>query len=100
MVKTALKDTYKGVTTPIVMQNEVFTCHKIYYIKETRVVFNQSVNEFYTRFLFKVNSLLQDVMFPIDIAATFSNNLSTDVKEFLISEGFQVPPKLPTKNNH
>ena len=48
---------------------------------------NQSVNEFYTRFLFKIDALLQNVAFSLDIAATFFNNLSTDVIEFLILEG-------------
>ena len=42
----------------------------------------------------------QDVVFLLDIASAFFNNLSTDVIEFLISEGVQVPPRPPTKNNH
>ena len=61
---------------------------------------NQSVNEFYTRLLFKIDAFPQDVAFPLDIATTFFNNLSTKVREFLISEGVQVPPRLPTGNNH
>ena len=31
MVKTSLKDTYLGGTTPTALQNEVYTCRKIYY---------------------------------------------------------------------
>ena len=45
---------------------------------------NQSVNEFYTWFLFKIDALPQDVVFTLDIAATFFNNLSTDVRKLLI----------------
>ena len=60
---------------------------------ETRVVVNQSVNNFYTRFLFKIDALPQDVAFPLDIAATFFKNLRPDIREFLISEGVQVPPR-------
>ena len=44
------------------------------------VMVNQLVNGFYTRFLFKIGSLPQDVVFPLDIAATFFNNFSTKVR--------------------
>ena len=60
---------------------------------------NQAVNEFYTRFLFKIDALPQDIIFPMDIFATLFNNLSPEVREFLISEGFQVPPRTPTEIN-
>ena len=60
----------------------------------------QSVNEFYTRFLFKIDALPQDVAFILEISATFFSNLSPKVREFLISEGVQVPPRPPTENNH
>ena len=60
----------------------------------------QSVNEFYTRFLFKIDALPQDFTFPLDVSGTFFNNLSPDVREFLISEGVQVPPRPPTETNH
>ena len=63
----------------------------MYYNKKTRVVVNQSVNEFYTWLLFKIDALPQDVAFPLYIAVTFFNNLSPDVRDFLISEGFQIP---------
>ena len=46
---------------------------------------NQSVNEFYARFLFKIDALPQYVAFPLDIAATFFNTLIPDVREFFIS---------------
>ena len=36
----------------------------------------------------------------MDIAATFFNNLSPNIREFLISEGVQVPPRTRTENNH
>ena len=61
---------------------------------------NQSVNEFYTRFLFKIDALPHDVNFSLEISATFFNNLSPDNREFLISEGLQVPQRLPTETNH
>ena len=48
---------------------------------------NQSVNEFYTRFLLKIDAPPQYVAFPLDIAATFFNNLSPAVRGFLILEG-------------
>ena len=47
---------------------------------------NQSANEFYTQSLFKIDALTQDVAFMLDIDAAFFNNLSPDVREFLISE--------------
>ena len=68
--------------------------------RDTRVVVNQSVNEFYTQFLFKIDALSQDVALLLDIAANFFDNLITDVRELLISEGVQVPPRSPTENNH
>ena len=61
---------------------------------------NQSVNEFYTCFLFKIDALPQDVAFQLDIYSTFFNNLSLDNIDFLLSEGVQVPPRPPTENNH
>ena len=61
---------------------------------------NQSVNEFYTRFLFKIDALPQDAVFPLDIAITFFNNFSSYLRELLISEGIQVPPSTPTETNH
>ena len=79
-LKTVLKDTYLGGTTTTELQNEVSTCQKIYYDRQTSIKVNQSVNEFYTRFLFKIDALPQDVTFPLDIAATFFNNLSPDVR--------------------
>ena len=44
MVKTALKDTYLGLTTPTELQNEVAICQKMYYDKENQIMINQSVN--------------------------------------------------------
>ena len=61
---------------------------------------NQSLNEVYIRFLFKIDALPQDIAFLLDIDATFFNNLIPDIREFLISEGVQVPPRPPTENNH
>ena len=61
---------------------------------------NQLVNEFYTRFLFKIDALLQDVAFQLDINATFLKNLCRNVRGFLISEGIQFPPRPRTENNH
>ena len=61
---------------------------------------DQSVNEFYTEFLFKIDALPQDAVFLLDIAANLFNNLSPNVREFLISEGIQVHPRTPTKTNH
>ena len=57
MVKTALKDTYFGGKTPTALQNKVFTSRKMYYDKEIQFIVNQSVNEFYTSFLFKIDAL-------------------------------------------
>ena len=72
----------------------------MFYDKDNWVMINQSVNKFYTRFLFKLDALPQEVGFPLDIASTFFNNLSPYVREFLISEGLQDPQILPTETNH
>ena len=40
---------------------------------------NQSVNEFYTFFFFKIDALPQEVDFPLEIAATIFNNLSQQI---------------------
>ena len=60
---------------------------------------NQSLNQFYTRFLSKIDALPQEVGFLLEISAEFFNNLSPDVREFLISEGVQVPQRLPKETN-
>ena len=54
----------------------------------------------YPRFLFKIDALPQDITFPLDIAATLFKKLSTDVRQFLMSEGFQVPPRPPIETNN
>ena len=61
---------------------------------------NQLVNYFYTWFLFKIDALPQEVGFPLEISATFFNNLSPDIRKFLISEGVKVPQRLPTETYH
>ena len=87
MVKTALKDTYLWGTTLTAHKNEVSTSRKIYYDKYNQFMLNQLVNGFYTRFLFKIYALPQELGFTLDIVAELFNNLSPDVREFLISEG-------------
>ena len=52
----------------------------MYYDKETQIMVNQSVNEFYTQFLFKIDALPQDVVFLIDIATNFFKNWSPDMR--------------------
>ena len=61
---------------------------------------NQLVNEFYIQFPFKIDAIPQDVVVPLYIASNVSNNLSTDVREFLISEGVQDLPRPPNETNH
>ena len=43
--------------------------------------------------------MLKNVVFPLDINTTFFNNLSLNLREFLISEDVQVPPRPPTETN-
>ena len=62
MVKTSQNGTYLGGRTPTALQNEVATCRKIYYDKENQVVINNLVNEFYTRLLFKIDTLPQELV--------------------------------------
>ena len=100
MVKTALQDTYLGITTPTALKNEVATCRKMYYDKENQVLINQSINDFYTQFLLKIDALPQEVGFPLYIIKKFFNNLIPDVREFLISEVVQVTQRIPTETNH
>ena len=56
----------------------------MYYDKENQVMINQSVNEFYIRFIFKIDTLPQEVRLPLDIAGTLFNNFSHDVRDSLI----------------
>ena len=100
MVHTALDDTSLVETTPTALKNEVSTFWKMYYDKETWIMLNQSVNEFYTQFVLKIDVLPPDVVFMPDFATRFSNNLSPNVRYFLISEGVQVHPSIPTETNN
>ena len=68
----------------------------MHYDKENQVMINQSVNNFYTRFIFKIDALPQEVVFPLDIAVKFFNKLIPDVRELLVSEGVHVPQILTT----
>ena len=56
---------------------------------------NQLVKDIYTRFLFKIDALPQDVVFSLYIVATISDTLSTDIRGFFISEGVQGTLWLP-----
>ena len=56
----------------------------MYHDRETRIMENHSVNEFYTQFLFKIDAPPQDVALALDIAETLFNNLSHYVREFLL----------------
>ena len=47
-----------------------------------------------------MDALPQDVVLTLDIASTFFNNLGTYIRELLISEGVQVPPRTPTETNY
>ena len=73
---------------------------EMYYNIENQVMIDQSVNKFNTIFIFKIDKIPQEVGFLLDIAASFLNNLSPYVSEFLISEGVQVTRRLPTETNH
>ena len=59
-----------------------------------------SHHKFYTRLLFNIYLLPQDEIFPLDIVATFFNNLSSDVQELLVEEVAQFPTKIPAKTNN
>ena len=61
---------------------------------------NQLVNEFYTRFLLKIDIIPQDIVLLLDIDTTFFKKLSLEVRELLILEGVQVLPRPPTEANH
>ena len=37
--------------------------------------------------MFNIDALQQDVVFPLDIAATIFKNLGPNIQEFLVSEG-------------
>ena len=52
---------------------------------------NKSVNDFYTWFLFNIDTLLQDEVFMLDIAATHFKNLSPGIKYFLYQKEFRLP---------
>ena len=43
-------------------------------------MFDYSVNEVYTWFLFKIDAIMQKKVFPKDFAATFFNNLGPEVQ--------------------
>ena len=52
---------------------------------------NKSVNDFYTWFLFNIDTLLQDEVFMLYIAATYFKNLSPGIQYFLYHKEFRFP---------
>ena len=50
--------------------------------------------------LFNVDSLRQDVVFPLDIVATFLNNLSRYIRECGVLEIVQLPISSPAETNN
>ena len=72
----------------------------MYYDRDTWFMTNLSVNEFYTRFLLKIDALPHNSVLTLDITATFLNNLSPDKIEVLTSESVQPPLKPPNETNH
>ena len=85
-LKDTLKDTCLELTAPTDM-NKVSTWLIMHYENEIQVMVNQLVNEFYTWFLFNIDSLTQGDIFLLETAAIFFKNWSPKVCEFLISEG-------------
>ena len=57
---------------------------EIYYEKYTQFMVNQSVNEFYNRFFFKIDALPKDVLLPMETATKFLNNLISEIMDLLI----------------
>ena len=59
---------------------------------------NQSVNDFKTRFPFKIDALQQDLSFPLDIAATFFKNWFPKLESYWYQKGsrFQQVRQLKT----
>ena len=55
MITIALEDTYLGTKLPQHCKKSIFM-KEMYYDKETRVMVNWSVNEFYTKFLLKIDA--------------------------------------------
>ena len=51
-----------------------------YFDKDTQVMVNQSINDFYTQFPFNIDALPLDIVLLLVIAATFFNNLSPDFR--------------------
>ena len=86
-----LKDIYMQGTTATALKNEVSTFWKFYYDKDTWFIVNQSVNEFYIRFLFKVYSLQQYVLFPLDIAENSSTTLVPKWNSYWYQKGSRFP---------
>ena len=76
ILKIALKNIYIGGGTTASQLNEVATCQKFYYDKETQFIVNQSVNKFYTWFLFKIDVRPQGAQFLLEISATFLTTLA------------------------
>ena len=58
---------------------------KKYYNKETGVMINQSVNDFYSRFLFNIDALLNDELFLMDIAETLFKKITLGFRDLLVS---------------
>ena len=50
------------------------------YDKETRVIVNQSLKDFYNQLLFKSNKIPKELVTLLDINTTFFNNLSPEVR--------------------
>ena len=48
---------------------------------------NQLVKYFYTQILFKIDEIPQEIVFLLEIPATFFNKLGTDVWEFMDIRG-------------
>ena len=80
MIKTDLKDKYLVGKPPTAFQNEFSTFRKMYYDKETQVMANQSINEFYTWFLFKIDALPQDIVLMLDIDTVFLKNFIPEIR--------------------
>ena len=72
MVKTAFKGYIFGRKNSHSTEKCVIYMPEMYYDKETLVMFNQQVNEFYIRLQLKIDKFPQDVVLTLDIAAKFS----------------------------
>jgi len=91
VISHCLCATYLGTLTPVLTQSEVTNCKQICFERSMGKFIHCAALEYYKDFMSHVCTMPRGILYPLDIGATFFNNLSSEIKKMMESGTFEIP---------